>query len=201
MFKLNNFISNFPIQVSTEIEKEPWLLVKQIKEVIDSKLQKLNNEFTIENGIAIHQSAIIESGVTLKPPIIINANCKVGANSYFREGVFLDHSVKIGPSSEIKSSFICSHSSIAHLNYVGNSIIGSRVNFEGGSIAANHFNERDDKIIKVIYNGIIYNTGLTKFGALVGDDSKIGANAVLSPGTILEKKSIVKRLELIEQIK
>ena len=201
MINLTNFISNFPIQISTEFEKEPWQLVKEIKKVIESLIQNLDNEFRIENGIAIHKTVIIESGVTFKSPIIINANCKIGANSYFREGVFLDESVKIGPSSEIKSSIICSQSAIAHLNYIGNSIIGKRVNFEGGSIAANHFNERDNKTIKVIHNGIIQNTKLTKFGALVGDESKIGANAVLSPGTILSKKSIVKRLELIEQLK
>lgn len=201
MVKLTDFISNFPIQISPQIEIKPWQLVKQIKEVIESLIKNLDNEFKIENGIAIHQSAKIESGVTLKRPIIINANCTIGANSYLREGVFLGASVKIGPSSEIKSSIICSDSIIAHLNYVGNSIIGNRVNFEGGSIAANHFNERDDKTIQIIYKGIIQNTGQKKFGALVGDDSKIGANAVLSPGTILERKSIVNRLELIEQIK
>lgn len=201
MISLTNFISYFPIQISTEIEKAPWQLVKEIKKVIESLIHQLDNEFKIENGIAIHRTAIIESGVTFKPPIIINANCEIGANSYFREGVFLDKSVKIGPSCEIKSSVICRDSAIAHLSYIGNSIIGQRVNFEGGSIAANHFNERANKQIKVIHNGIIQDTNLTKFGALIGDDSKIGANAVLSPGTILSKKSIVKRLELIEQLK
>lgn len=201
MINLSNFISNFPVPISAEIEKAPWQLVKEIKQVIESLIYQLDNEFNIKNGIAIHKTTIIESGVIFKPPIIINANCKIGANSYFREGVFLDKSVKIGPSCEIKSSLICSQSAVAHLNYIGNSIIGQRVNFEGGSIAANHFNERANKLIKVIHNGIIQNTNLTKFGALVGDDSKIGANAVLSPGTILSKKSIVKRLQLVEQLK
>jgi len=201
MLKIIDFISDFPIQISKEAEEKPWQLVNEIKEIIESLIQELDNEFTIENGVAVHRSAIIETGVTFKPPIIINANCKIGANSYFREGVFLGNSVKIGPSSEIKSSIICSNSAIAHLNYLGNSIIGNSVNFEGGSVAANHFNERVDKTIFVKYDGIIQSTGLTKFGALVGDDSRIGANAVLSPGTILTKKSIVRRLELIEQVK
>jgi NDP-sugar pyrophosphorylase family protein len=201
MIRLSDLISNFPLQLPKEIEKEPWKAVEEIKEIIESLIQKLDSEFEVKNGIAIHQTAIIEKGVTMKPPIIVSANCKIGSNSYFREGVFLDESVKIGPSSEIKSSIICNQSAIAHMNYVGNSIIGSRVNFEASSIAANHFNEREEKTIKVKYKGIIQDTGLIKFGALVGDDSKIGANAVLSPGTILAKKSIVKRLELIEQVK
>lgn len=201
MQKLTDFISNFPIQVSAEVMIKPWLFIKDIKAVIESLIPELGDDFVIENGIAIHQSAIIESGVILKPPVIINANCRIGANAYFREGVFLSDSVKIGPSAEIKSSIICSCSAIAHLNYIGNSIIGNRVNFEAGSIAANHYNERAIKEIQVLYNAKILNTGLSKFGALVGDDSKIGANAVLSPGTILKSNSIVKRLELVQQVK
>ncbi len=201
MIKLSDFITNFPQILYTKQEATPWHLVKNIKEIITALIEELDSDFEIENGIAIHRTAIIEKGVTIKAPIIVSANCKISANSYFREGVFLDEGVKIGPSSEVKSSIICRQSAIAHMNYIGNSIIGSRVNFEGGSIAANHFNERKEKAIKVIYKGVTVDTGLTKFGALVGDDSKIGANAVLSPGTILEKKTIVKRLELIEQIK
>ena len=127
--------------------------------------------------------------------------CQIGANAYFREGVFLDSSVKIGPCSEIKGSMIFSGTAIAHLNYIGNSIIGRNVNFEAGSIAANHYNERTNKRISVSFNNQTIDTGLEKFGALVGDNSRIGANGVLSPGTILKKDSIVKRLELIEQLK
>lgn len=201
MIKLSDFISNVPFQIATEIEDQPWKLIENLKELIESLIPNLSSEFNIENGVAIHQTASIESGVTFKAPVIIGAHCKIGANAYFREGVLLGDSVKIGPSSEIKSSIICSQSAIAHLNYIGNSIIGSHVNFEGGSIAANHYNEREDKAIRVIYKGDIQDIGLTKFGALVGDHSKIGANAVLSPGTILERNSIVKRLELIEQLK
>jgi UDP-N-acetylglucosamine diphosphorylase / glucose-1-phosphate thymidylyltransferase / UDP-N-acetylgalactosamine diphosphorylase / glucosamine-1-phosphate N-acetyltransferase / galactosamine-1-phosphate N-acetyltransferase len=67
-------------------------------------------------------------------------------------------------------------------------------------LAANHYNERADKKITVLYNSALINTGVIKFGALVGDNCKIGANAVLSPGTLLTKNTIVKRLELVEQI-
>lgn len=68
-------------------------------------------------------------------------------------------------------------------------------------MTANHFNERVDKKISVAFNSTIIDTGTEKFGALVGDNTKVGANAVLSPGTLLKPGTIVKRLELIEQIK
>ena len=201
MIDIKDFISDIPSFLQTKEYSSPWNITARLKDIIEGIIPNLGADFKVDKGVAIHRSAILEPGVTLKSPIIIMDNCIVGANAYFREGVYLDSYVKIGPSSEIKSSLIFSNTAIAHLNYIGNSIIGRDVNFEGGSIAANHYNERADKRIYVYYNNRIIDTGMEKFGALVGDHSKIGANGVLSPGTILEKKSIVKRLELIEQLK
>ena len=111
----------------------------------------------------------------------------------------MSNAVKIGTACEIKASIVFDNSSIAHFNFIGDSIIGSKVNFEAGSITANHFNERADKNIYAFYQSQKIDTGTIKFGALVGDNCRIGANAVLSPGTILPPATIVKRLELIEQ--
>ena len=113
--------------------------------------------------------------------------------------LFLKRVPGIGPGCELKASIIGQDSFIAHFNYIGDSIIGNKVNFEAGSIIANHYNERNQKGITVYYQKKITETGVEKFGALVGDDCRIGANAVLSPGTILPKGYVVKRLELIEQ--
>jgi bifunctional N-acetylglucosamine-1-phosphate-uridyltransferase/glucosamine-1-phosphate-acetyltransferase GlmU-like protein len=124
----------------------------------------------------------------------------VAAHAYLRDGVFLDRGVRVGPSCEIKASFVFRGSVLAHLNYVGNSLIGARVNLEAGAVLANHFNEREDKRISVVVGGRLVLTGVEKFGALVGDDSRIGANAVTTPGTLLPPRSIVRRLELVEQV-
>lgn len=201
MIDIKDFISNIPSFLKTENYSLPWEITADIKEIILGIIPNLGTDFKVENGIAIHKSAVLERGITLKSPIIIMDKCHVGANAYFREGVFLDSLVKIGPCSEIKGSMIFSGTAIAHLNYIGNSIVGRNVNFEAGSIAANHYNERTDKRIRVSYKNQTIDTGMEKFGALVGDNSRIGANGVLSPGTILKKDSIVKRLELIEQLK
>ncbi|RIV47174.1 LpxA family transferase [Flagellimonas pelagia] len=201
MINIGHFISNIPSFLEKEGSSLPWEITANIKSIIEEMIPNLGEDFKIENGIAIHKSATLEHGITIKGPAIIMDKCHICTNAYLREGVFLDSSVKIGPSSEIKSSMIFSGSAIAHLNYIGNSLIGRNVNFEGGSIAANHYNERVEKKIRVIFKDQVIDTGTEKFGALVGDGSKIGANGVLSPGTILEKGSIVKRLELIEQLK
>ncbi|MFH6993021.1 DapH/DapD/GlmU-related protein [Flavobacterium sp. FlaQc-48] len=197
---IDNFIEDFSKTFNDLSPSEPWNITNDLKNIIEKMISNLGDDYIIQDHIAIHKSATIENNVTIKSPAIIGENCYIGANAYFREGVYLDQSVKIGPGCEIKNSIICSGTAIAHFNYIGNSIIGRNINFEAGSIAANHYNERANKKISVLYNSQIIETNSDKFGSLVGDNSRIGANAVLSPGTILLKNSIVKRLELIEQV-
>lgn len=197
---IDHFIEDFSKTFSDLSTSEPWNITNDLKNIIEKMILNLGDDYIIQDNIAIHKSATIENNVTIKKPAIIGENCYIGANAYFREGVYLDKSVKIGPGCEIKNSIICSGTAIAHFNYIGNSIIGKNINFEAGSIAANHYNERANKKISVLYDNKIIETNSDKFGSLVGDNSRVGANAVLSPGTILVKNSIVKRLELVEQV-
>ena len=198
MILIEDFISGFYQLFPKE---NPWTIIQNIDSILLKHIENLDESFTINNGIAIHKTAIVEQNIILKAPLIISENCFVGSNACLRNGVFLSKNVKIGMGVEIKSSIILDNSAIAHFNFIGDSIIGKNVNFEAGSITANHYNERENKQIFVKFNDEIINTKVEKFGALVGDFSKIGANAVLSPGTLLKPKSTVKRLELIEQIK
>lgn len=201
MMTIDRYVQGFPDIFLQEASLNPWEITDTLEETIFRKLGELGEDYKIENNVAIHKTAIIEQGVTLKGSMIISENCFIGANAYLRGPIFLGSSVKIGPSSEVKQSIVFSHSAIAHFNYVGNSILGSQVNLEAGSICANHYNERQDKRIFVSLGGLVIDTKTEKFGSIIGDNSKVGANAVLSPGTILEKNSVVKRLELIEQVK
>ncbi len=199
MIKIRNWIHNFPSWLGQE-DKMPWEIIRDLEELLKKRIKTLGKDYHIDNGVAVHKTAIVEQGVVLKGNIIISENCFIGANAYLRGPIFLGSTVKIGPGCEIKQSVILNDTATAHFNYVGNSIIGSKVNFEAGSICANHFNEREDKNIFVIFKDRLIDTKSKKFGSLVGDHCKIGANAVLSPGTLLEKDSIVKRLELVNQV-
>jgi UDP-N-acetylglucosamine diphosphorylase / glucose-1-phosphate thymidylyltransferase / UDP-N-acetylgalactosamine diphosphorylase / glucosamine-1-phosphate N-acetyltransferase / galactosamine-1-phosphate N-acetyltransferase len=201
MIIINDFIKDFSRIFPGQKDLQPWEITNNLKGILNEMISNLQEDYGIQDGIAVHKTAIIEAGVVMKSPVIIGENCFIGAHAYFREGVYLGNSVKIGPGCEIKSSIICPETAVAHFNYIGNSIIGKNINFEAGAIAANHYNERISKEISVLYRSAIIKTGTDKFGSLIGDNSKIGANAVLSPGTILEKNTIVKRLELIEQYK
>ena len=201
MINIDNYINEFYRIISIDNLKEPWEIISDLENIIADQILKLNTDYKIENNIAIHKTATIEKGVIFKGTVIISENCFIGANAYFRGPIFLGKSVKVSPSTEIKQSIILNNSAVAHFNYIGNSIVGQNTNFEAGSICANHYNERQDKTIYINIDGELINTKTEKFGSLVGDNSKVGANAVLSPGTILKMNSIVKRLELIEQTK
>lgn len=199
MILLSEYIASIKRTFPELLHEPPWLVTESISQLIRAKLATLSDEFVIREDVAIHKSARIEGNTVFKAPLIISSGCFVGAHAYIRGGVFLDENVSIGPGCEIKSSMTFSGSALAHFNFVGDSLLGSHVNMEAGAVIANHYNERKEKRIEVIVNGNRIATGIEKFGALVGDHSKIGANAVLSPGTILPPGSIVKRLALVEQ--
>jgi UDP-N-acetylglucosamine diphosphorylase / glucose-1-phosphate thymidylyltransferase / UDP-N-acetylgalactosamine diphosphorylase / glucosamine-1-phosphate N-acetyltransferase / galactosamine-1-phosphate N-acetyltransferase len=199
----NNIIDirNYVRDIATLFDETmlPWQITSEIQSWLFTKISRLTNAFIISDNVAIHKSAIIESGVILKGPVIIEEKCFVGAHAYFRGGVYLGKGTVVGPGCEIKSSIIMGSSALAHFNFIGDSIIGSDVNMEAGAVIANHYNERADKTIHVFVSGSNTAIPSKKFGALVGDGSRIGANAVLSPDTILKPGSIVNRLELVEQ--
>jgi bifunctional N-acetylglucosamine-1-phosphate-uridyltransferase/glucosamine-1-phosphate-acetyltransferase GlmU-like protein len=111
----------------------------------------------------------------------------------------LDANCTLGPGVELKSSFVFSGSRLAHFNFVGDSVLGSGVNLEAGAVIANYRNESHHLPISFHHSAAVIETGVTKFGALVGDHTSIGANAVVAPGAILARGSAVPRLGLIDQ--
>ena len=199
MIQLSDYIARFNILFPAAAKQQAWLLTGNIKRILLEKIESLDGDYKVFNEVAIHKTVTIDSHAIIKGPAIISPNCFIGAHSYIRGGVFLDESVSLGPGCEVKTTYIFSHSALAHFNFVGDSLIGSHVNLEAGAVVANHYNERREKNISVRVNGAVYSTGVEKFGALVGDNTRIGANAVLSPGTILLPNAVVGRLELVDQ--
>ena len=105
----------------------------------------------------------------------------------------------IGPCCELKTVLMFSNSKAAHLNFVGDSVVGRDVNIEAGAMIANYRNEKADKVIRFHHQGKLVETGVEKFGAMIGDHVRIGANAVIAPGAVLPVSTIVRRLELVDQ--
>ncbi len=182
-------------------EIAPWDLCTDIAAVIERSIAQLPASYLRKAaGIAVHAGATVEPGAVLKPPCIIGENCFVASYAYLRGGVWLGRNVILGPSVEVKSSVIGEGSKAAHFNFVGDSVIGRDVNIEAGAIVANYRNERADKEIVCFDGERLIRTGRDKFGSLIGDGCRIGANAVLAPGTILKPATVVPRLTLVDQI-
>jgi NDP-sugar pyrophosphorylase family protein len=195
---LSNYVSEIPALDCAGMA-EPWELCDNATMAITIMLSRLDHGYRVGDGIAVHETAIVEPSMTLKPPCIIGPRCFVASYCYLRGGVYLAEGVTVGPGVEIKSSFIGAKTALAHLNFIGNSIIGRDVNIEAGAVIANHRNERADKSIRIALDSEVVTASGTTFGAVIGDRCRIGANAVLLPGTILKPGTVVDRLALIDQ--
>lgn len=177
-------------------ELAPWALTVEAGARVHSLLAGLGADYAVEGDIAVHYSARIEAGAVLKGPLIIGPDCFVAAGAYLRDGNWLDSRCIIGPGAELKSSFMFAGSKLAHFNFVGDSVLGADVNLEAGSLICNYRNERADKIVRVRVGDQLHSTDCDKFGALVGDRCRIGANGVLAPGSLLLPGTVVPRLGL-----
>ncbi len=178
---------------------EPWRVTGCATEIVRSLIAKLpRQEFTVEGEVACHRTARIEAGALLKGAVVIGPGCFVAAHALLRGGVWLERDCTIGPGCEVKSSMLFAAVRLAHFNFVGDSLIGPEVNFEAGSVVANTRNEHGGTV-NVRVGNRFHDTGVHKFGAVVGSRTRVGANAVLAPGSILAVGSVVERLALIDQ--
>ena len=198
---IKNFVKSSSLPIFPIIEgRMPWEATSKIEIIIKSLMDTLDlSEYEVKNSQAVHKSATIEATAQLKGPMIIGPSCFVANGSLLRGGIILDCNCIVGHCGELKTSIMLEGSKIAHLNFVGDSILGCGANVEAGAIIANYRNELKNKEIFVSYKGQIVATGVQKFGAILGDNTRIGANAVIAPGTILTERSIVKRGATVDQ--
>jgi NDP-sugar pyrophosphorylase family protein len=198
-FLVSRHVGRWVVSPFKDADGDPWRITEQAEALVGSAIPSLGYEYIVHDSVAIHASATIEAGAVLKAPAIVGPRCFVAAAAYLRGGTYLDEDCIIGPGSELKSSFMFKGSKIAHLNFVGDSILGSGVNVEAGAIVANYRNELDDKAIRICFGTGIIETGVQKFGALIGDGVRIGANAVIAPGALLSPGTKIGRLQLVDQ--
>jgi len=196
---ISSFIEPWRISRFADIHQAPWDFVGNIEALLRQQIAGLESSYQGVDEVAVHRTVTIEAGAVVKGPAIIGPNCFIAAGAYLRGGVHLERDCIIGPGSELKTTVMFAGSKLAHLNFVGDSIIGADVNIEAGAIIANYRKELESPNIRIAYQGQVIDTGVAKFGALVGDGSRIGANAVIAPGALLERGSIVGRLQLIDQ--
>lgn len=174
-----------------------WDILRNIETYIKNYFIKnnLNSNYKGINNVLIGKGTVIQEDVIINGSLITGENCVIGHGSLIRENCVFGDNVHIGHAVEVKNSVILNNSRIAHLNYIGDSIIGNNVNISGGAISANY--RLDKKPVYIRYNDRKIETNLQKFGSIIGDKCNIGVNAVLNPGTILEKNCIVYPLKSV----
>lgn len=178
----------------------PWEITSNAAAIVRSLLDQTDlRDYVVTDEVAVHRSAVVEAGATLKGPLLLGPNCFVAAGAYLRGGNWAAADCSFGPGTELKSSFVFRGTKLAHFNFVGDSILGEDVNLEAGSIVCNYRNERQDKEILVRLGTTLHRTGAEKFGALVGDHVRIGANATLAPGALLGRGAVINRTALCDQ--
>lgn len=172
----------------------PWEALKELQNYLQSlSLGKIETEISPQvylvnpESIFIGEGTVVEPGAYIQGPCYIGKNCTIRHGAYIRGDVIVGDYCVIGHDTEVKHSILLNHATAAHFNYVGDSILGNKVNLGAGVKCANL--RLDHQPIHVLIQGERVNTGLTKLGAIVGDGAQVGCNCVINPGTILGKNS------------
>ena len=177
-----------------ENQKHVWDALKQIASYLQFRLKpavlgELLGKPFISNQVYIGSGTIVEQGAVLKGPAWIGENCHVRSGCYVRENVIVGDGVVMGNSCEFKNSIIFNEAQVPHFNYVGDSILGHKTHLGAGVILSNV--KLDHSEIIVSSGEVRIATGLTKFGAIVGDRTEIGCNAVINPGAVIGRDCMV----------
>lgn len=143
----------------------------------------------VSNAVYVGKGTVIEHGAMVKGPAWIGEGCEIRNGAYIRENVILGDGVVAGNSSEFKNCLVFNDAQVPHYNYVGDSILGYKAHLGAGVILSNIRLDRRNVTIPTAESPV--DTGLRKFGAVVGDRSEIGCNAVLSPGSLIGRECIV----------
>jgi len=133
--------------------------------------------------IRIARGCRIEPGAVIVGPAVLDEGVTVRTGAYVREHVVLGRNSLVGAHSEIKGSLLLPGAKAPHQAYVGDSILGRRVNLGAGTILSNVKNV--GKEVSFRADGEVVHTGLRKLGAVLGDDCKTGCNTVLNPGVLM----------------
>jgi UDP-N-acetylglucosamine diphosphorylase / glucose-1-phosphate thymidylyltransferase / UDP-N-acetylgalactosamine diphosphorylase / glucosamine-1-phosphate N-acetyltransferase / galactosamine-1-phosphate N-acetyltransferase len=143
----------------------------------------------IGKNVSIGEGTVVEDGVMIKGPAIIGRNCQIRHNAYIRENVIVGDGCVVGNSTEIKNSILFNQAVAPHFNYIGDSILGHKTHLGAGVILSNFKSLPGN--ITVELDGKPFDTGLRKFGALLGDGAEVGCNAVLNPGSIIGRGALI----------
>jgi NDP-sugar pyrophosphorylase family protein len=133
--------------------------------------------------IFIAPNCRIEPGAVLRGPMLIGEGCEIRTGAYLRGRVVLGKGCVVGAHTEVKGAILLDGAYAPHQDYVGDSILGRKVNLGAGTILSNVKNIGQE--VSFHYEGKLIHTGLRKFGAVLGDGCRTGCNTVMNPGVLM----------------
>ncbi len=175
----------------------PWEVLPKIGAFIKELGETLDTELYEKRGddIWVARNAVVAPTACLNGPLIIGENAEVRHCAFIRGNEIIGDNAVVGNSTELKNVMLFNYVQVPHYNYVGDSILGYKAHMGAGSITSN---VKADKLLTTIRIGeTVIETGLKKFGAMLGDNVEIGCNSVLNPATVVGKDANVYPLSMV----
>ena len=178
----------------------PWEALPKISEFIIQLGKTLNKEIYEEKqeNVWIAKTAKIYPTAFIKGPAIIGENAEIRHCAFIRGNAIVGNNAVVGNSTELKNVILFNNVQVPHYNYVGDSILGYKSHMGAGSITSN---VKSDKKLVVVKNGKEkIETGLKKFGAMIGDNVEVGCGSILNPGTVIGKNTNIYPLSSVRGV-
>jgi len=153
---------------------------------------------TLPNNVWIHKTAVIAPTAYIGSNLIIGPGAEVRHCAFLRDSALVGSGAVVGHFVELKNVIMFDQARAAHYNYVGDSMIGYKAHMGAGAITSNV--KSDNSNVSVVCSGTRLETGMRKFGAILGDRVEIGCNSVLNPGCIVGSDTMVYPLSMVRGI-
>lgn len=175
----------------------PWEVLSKIKDEILRIGNSLSEDEYMKVGedVWIAKSAKVSSTASITGPAIIGKEAEIRHCAFIRGNAIVGEGAVVGNSTELKNVILFNKVQVPHYNYVGDSILGYKAHMGAGAITSN---VKSDKTLVTVKAGEEkLETGLKKFGAILGDNVEVGCNSVLNPGTVVGRNSNIYPLSMV----
>ena len=178
----------------------PWEVLPEIGDFILKLGQTLSEEEYDHpsEDVWIAKSAKVAPTACINGPVIIGKEAEVRHCAFIRGKAIIGEGAVVGNSTELKNAVLFNKVQVPHYNYVGDSVLGYKAHMGAGSITSNV--KSDKKLVVVKGADEQIETGLKKFGAMLGDEVEVGCNSVLNPGTVVGRNSNIYPLSCVRGV-
>ena len=178
----------------------PW----EVLPLIGTFIEKLGKSLSSEEYDRIGENIWVAKSASIAPTVAINGPCIIGKNAEIRQCAFIrgnaivGEGAVVGNSTELKNVILFNKVQVPHYNYVGDSVLGYKAHMGAGSITSNV--KSDKKLVVIHGEDFELETGMKKFGAMLGDGVEVGCNSVLNPGTVVGRNSNIYPLSSVRGV-